>query len=373
MTELPLKDSAPFAVRAFTPDPERKPDIEQVNTLLLHGGPLARKEVVHFAVRDRNTGESKGNRIGFRTNRKIQGHWQQEAAKCFTLDSDEQIGRALQFMLAACRGSIPGATGDFVVVPATGGATHALQRVVSTLSRKGRADLLAELLTQTSRTPDLLDALMQQAERNPLLFIEAAATLNLARYRAALAELDRLVAISNREQDFQQLLTTHPWMFGSEYSEHLAGSRGLTRGTQQDFVLRRTTDGYIEVVEIKTPLGGRDLFRADPSHQSHYAGAELSAAVGQVQKYIEELDAGRYEIRARDGEDTNKLRAKIIIGRDGDEAQRQALRRFNGHLHRIEILTFDQLRQTARRVVSYLEALVPRSRSEVGEGDEAPF
>ena len=80
-------------MKAFTPDPERKPDIEQVNTLLLYGGPLARKEVVHFAVCDRNIGASKGNRIGSRTSRKIQGQWQQEPAKCFTLDSDEQIGR----------------------------------------------------------------------------------------------------------------------------------------------------------------------------------------------------------------------------------------------------------------------------------------
>ncbi|QDD97046.1 Shedu immune nuclease family protein [Roseomonas mucosa] len=373
MTESRPKLLPPFPVRAFAPDPERKPDIEQVNTLLLHGGPLARKEVVHFAVRDRNTGVSKGNRIGFRTNRKSQGQWQREPAKCFTLDSDEQIGRALHFMLAACRGSIPGATGEFVVVPVAGADTDALQRVVNALSREGRADLLAELLAQASRAPDLLDALMRQAERNPRLFVEAAATLNLARYRAALAELDRLVASSNREQDFQQLLTAHPWMFGSEYSQHLAGSRGLTRGTQQDFVLRRTTDGYIEVVEIKTPLGGRDLFRADPSHQSHFAGAELSAAVGQVQKYIEELDAGRYEIKARDGEDTNKVRAKIIIGRDGDEAQCRALRRFNGHLHRIEILTFDHLRRVAHRVVSYLETLVPRSRGEVKESEEPPL
>lgn len=372
MTEPPLEAGTPFAVRAFTPDRERKPDVEQVNTLTLYEGPRTHREVVHFAIRNRNTGESKGNRIGFRTHQKLQGRRQQEPAKCFTLTSDEEIGRALHFMLAVCNGSIPGTTGDFVVVPATGSGVAALQRVVNGLSQEGRADLLAELLTQVSRAPDLLDALMQQAERNPRLFVEAAATLNLARYRAALAELDRLVDTSSREQDFQRLLTDHPWMFGSEYSQHLAGSRGLTRGTQQDFVLRRTTDGYIEMVEIKTPLDGQGLFRADPSHQSHYARAELSMVVGQVQKYIEDLDGDRHRIRSLDGEDTNKLRAKIIIGRDGDEAQRQALRRFNGHLHRIEVLTFDHLRRTAHRVVSYLESLVPRSRGEVTDDEDFP-
>jgi hypothetical protein len=39
-------------------------------------------------------------------------------------------------------------------------------------------------------------------------------------------------------------------MFGSEYSERLE-NRVLTRGSQQDFVLRRTSDGYIELEEIK--------------------------------------------------------------------------------------------------------------------------
>lgn len=344
-----------------------------MNTLLLYGGKRSRKEVVHYAFRDRNTGGAKGNSIGFRTNNYLQGRWQPEPSKCFTLDSEEQIGQAMQFMLAVCQGNIPGMTGDFVVVPTKGAATSALQRVVDALSREGRADLLAEMLTQVSRAPELLDALMQQAERNPRLFVEAAATLNLARYRTALAELDRLIDTSKREQDFQRLLTDHPWMFGSEYSEHLAGSRGLARGTQQDFVLRRTTDGYIEVVEIKTPLDGHGLFRADPSHQSHYARAELSVVVGQVQKYIEDLEGDRHRIRSLDGEDTNKIRAKIIIGRDGDDAQRQALRRFNGHLHRIEILTFDHLRHTAHRVVSYLEGLVPRSRGKIGDDEDFPF
>jgi len=291
------------------------------------------------------------------------------------LETEEEIRSTVRFVLAACEGTIPNIGGKFLVVPAPeGGNTAGLQRVLSVLSQDGKADLLVELLGQASHTPNLLETLMEQVSQKPELFREAAATLNLARYRQALSELDHLIETSNREHDFQQLLTKHPWMFGSEYSEHLTGSRNLTRGAHQDFVLRRTTDGYIEVVEIKTPLGGRDLFRFDPSHQSHYAGADLSTAVGQVQKYIEDLDADRYQISVQDGEDTNKIRAKVIIGRDGDEAQQKALRRFNGHLHRIEVLTFDQLSRIARRVVTYLEDLVPRREPRIAiDMDDIPF
>jgi hypothetical protein len=91
----------------------------------------------------------------------------------------------------------------------------------------------------------------------------------------------------------------------------------------------------------------------------------VTQVVGQVIGYLDDIDASRFSIEARDRENVNKIRAKIIIGRDGDEAQCAALRSYNGHLHRMEILTFDQLMRIARQVLSYLE------RSFTPE--EAPF
>ena len=44
-------------------------------------------------------------------------------------------------------------------------------------------------------------------------------------------------------------------MLGSEYSE-LLDRRTWTRDDNVDFMLRRTADNYLEVIEIKTPLGG---------------------------------------------------------------------------------------------------------------------
>src|SRR5262249_37550171 len=120
----------------------------------------------------------------------------------------------------------------------------------------------------------------------------------------------------------------------------------------------RTTDNYIELIEIKTPLKGKPLFLFDSSHNSYYTSSELSKALGQVENYIEKLDQERNTILANDQEDTSKIRAKIILGRDGDKSQQQALRRFNGHLHRIEVLTFDQLLRIAQRVLDYLEGIL---------------
>jgi hypothetical protein len=75
--------------------------------------------------------------------------------------------------------------------------------------------------------------------------------------------------------------------------------------------------------------------------------------------YLGQIDRDEYRIFAEDRERVTKIRAKIIIGRDGDEQQIEALCRLNGHLHRIEVTTFDQLVKIARRVIRYFEEELP--------------
>ena len=50
--------------------------------------------------------------------------------------------------------------------------------------------------------------------------------------------------------------------------------------------------------------------------------------------------------------DTLKIKAVAIVGRDGDVYQQAALRNLNSHLHRIEVITYDQLIRIAERVIS---------------------
>ena len=75
-------------------------------------------------------------------------------------------------------------------------------------------------------------------------------------------------------------------------------------------------------------------------------------SVGQVLNYIEKIDRERDSIISKDDCDPLKIRAKIIIGRDGEKTQQDALRSLNSHLHRIEIITFDQLLRIAERVLN---------------------
>jgi hypothetical protein len=159
-------------------------------------------------------------------------------------------------------------------------------------------------------------------------------------------------------------------MFGSEYSE-LLPRRTWTRDDRLDYMLRRTVDGFLEIVEIKTAFS-EPLFLYDASHDSHYPSARLSPVLGQVARYIEEVERDRDSIIAKDSVDTLKIRARVILGRDGSNKHQVALRSFNSHLHRIEIFTYDQLIRIAERVLGVFDERPP-DVAEQNFDDDIPF
>ena len=140
----------------------------------------------------------------------------------------------------------------------------------------------------------------------------------------------------------------------AEYST-LIPLRNVVARQQQDFLLNRTADGYVEVLEIKTTLKGDELMLYDKSHDSWYPRADLTKSVSQTGNYITELDAHRDKILRRDGVDSFKVIGKIIIGRDGDETQVEQLREYNSFLTRMEVLTFDQIVRIANRSIAAVD------------------
>ena len=191
----------------------------------------------------------------------------------------------------------------------------------------------------------------------------------MVEYRQAYAKLETLIHdASTPEKKLQDHLTDNPWIFGSEYSE-LLPRRTWTRDDKLDYMLRRTVDDFLEIIEIKTPF--RDaLFIYDDSHDSFYPSSKLSPVLGQVMRYIEEVERARDSILAKDGCDTLKIRARAILGRDGLPEHQWSSINLNAHLHRIEIITFDQLLRIAARVIAVFEAEKAESE-EATENDDA--
>ena len=356
------REDKTLRVRARQMDPSKFPDLENINTTILREGPRSRTELKYTRIKSRHTGEFHHDSLTTKSYKKLKSEWQTEPTKSISLsggDSDE-LQRIIDFIRANREGAVPAETNDFLVVRAPDDELNlaALGNLLNDLQAGQKVDVLVEVLENAASSPGILHALLERAAADPKLFAEAAAALNLATYRAAVNSLRQLIDDPRaREQDFQRLLEENPWMFGSEYSERL-DNRNLTRDEQHDFVMRLTTDNYLELIEIKKPLNGHDLFVYDRSHDCYYQSAEVSKVVGQVQHYLEKLDSERYTVIARDREDPFKVRAKIIIGRDGNKDQCRTLRLLNAHLHRIEIVTFDQLLRIADSVLSYLESAI---------------
>lgn len=364
-----------ISIKGVELDEKAYPDLKRVRSLVLREGPRSKVELTYTVIRNRHTNEFHHDCVSIKSYRKKQGRWIKEPTKSITVDSDEtdDLETLVRFIQSNRSGEIPEKSAEFLVLdaPNNSEASESIKKLVSNMQSENKVDVLLQISEGAAANPQMFDILMDRANREPKLFAEAAAALNLAQYINALEELKRIIESKTRvpEQSFQKLLKDNPWMFGSEYSE-LLRERKLTRDEEQDFILRRTTDNFLEIIEIKTPLLGSNLFNYDASHDTYYQSAELSKVFGQVQNYLEQVDADRFAINRRDGEDPLKIRAKIIIGRDGDDSQKFALRRLNGHLHRIEVITFDQLLNMAKRVVDYLESAI---RPEQENYDDLPF
>lgn len=287
-------------------------------------------------------------------------------------EENGEVGAFVAFL--ASIGQFSGDPGDYIIAPARDNQIEpkVLNKLISLATGRDQATYLLRIFDRFDNNPELLEQLAEVVEANPDAARVAAASLNLARYSMAIEELRELIEGNAVEGDFQALLEKNPWMFGGEYSARV-DRRRFTRDENADFMMRRTVDDYLELIEIKRPVA-RSLFVEDASHDSYYPSSELSRVLGQVIKYLDEIDASRDNIERRDGVKINKLRARIIIGLDHGQDQVDALRQYNSHLHRIEILTFDQLVRTAERVRDHLqEALEPVFTNTNLQVDDVPF
>jgi hypothetical protein len=338
-------------VEIAKPDADRHPNLRAVKQVTLKDGPQVRKIAKITDIQDQHTGAFHHDTLSLKTYKMTKVSCTYVPERSLSLEGEE-ITKLSDFLLTARGGDLPDRAGSFLVLDAAGRDAQTLRQLAE-LGDGAKLDALATLMRQAASTPGVLAKLAAKLSEDQGFLEKAATALNLEVYRKAVGELERLIDTSNTEADFQRLLEANPWMFGSEYSAVL-DRRRWTRDEQVDFLTRRTTSGDVELVEIKTPMPTQALFMRDRSHNTLYPSAELSKVIAQCQNYLEKLDRQRDSILANDGVDVTKICAKVIIGCDGDDGQKAALRRLNGHLHRIHVITYDGLLAIANRVLTYL-------------------
>jgi hypothetical protein len=350
---------------------QKNPNVGRTFQSVLKNGPRAFKIATVFEIMNSHTGELHHHTLRLDSYDKLKVGWKYKPERSIHIDGNagelEKLVRLIQ-SVTECDASTR--SGQFRIIEEE--AYLSVQNIASLVQK---ADSSAKSQFMKAIIEDISDAdhipvdLKNAFESGSVKLLESISTsARIVHYRRALDELKELVAeATSNETQLQHLLQDNPWLFGSEYSE-LLDKRSWTRDDRLDFMLRRTVDGYLEIVEIKTPFTD-SLFRYDRSHDSYYPSAELSKVIGQVMRYIEEIERDRNSIIARDGHDPLKVRARIIIGQDGNIEEQKALHNLNAHLTQIEIITFDQLIKIGGRVLDVFKDTLERNER-VDDNDE---
>jgi Domain of unknown function (DUF4263) len=157
-----------------------------------------------------------------------------------------------------------------------------------------------------------------------------------------LVEFDALVNASQREEAYQQFLTLNP-VFLDPLATQIIPKQRLGIEHITDFVLRRLDDQYI-LVEIEKPqdeifTGGDDF------------SAKFTHALGQVLDFQQWIDTHSEYARTLLPR-ISSPRGLLVMGRFSalTNPQKVKLHRFNVNSATIQVLTFDDVAQNARRL-----------------------
>ncbi len=354
------------------------PNVGKIEQVVLKEGPRAFRLATLFEIVNPETSELHHYSLRIDSISRKKAGWFYKPEKSMSLEGREpdEIERLFLFLRAHIEGKLSDTTGDLHIIGSE--EYHKLEKLIELIPNLASPDMVELVKLIIPRIKDASSYLQNFIEAfessDPQTVEHVAVAARFVSHKHAYDHLNELVVSGHTvESDFQDLLAENPWMFGSEYSE-LLDRRTWTRDDNLDFMLRRTSDNYFEIIEIKTPFSD-SLFVYDRSHDSYYPSSKLSTVLGQVIRYISEIERNRDSILSKDGCDTLKIRARIIIGRDNDSAHQEALRNLNAHLHRIEVLTFDQLVRIAGRVLSVFESEPTSGESSNGEslGGSPPF
>jgi hypothetical protein len=351
----------------------RNPNVGQIYQVVLRDGPRTLRIATLIEILDGKTRQFHHFSLKLDSIDRRKAGWFAKPERSVRLEGEapDEIEHLYRFLKSLLEGNLANKTGELRII--NSGDYANLAAVLDVLPKLATADKLGLIKAALSRIDgpmthvrEFIEA-FEGADIRTLGHIATAA--RIVQYKAAHDQLRRLVEESESDEHvLQKHLEAHPWMFGSEYSE-LLDRRTWTRDDRLDFMLRRTVDGFLEIVEIKTPFA-EHLLQLDRARDSYYPSSRLSMVIGQCMRYIEEVERGRDAIVSKDGHDPLKIRARIIMGRDHDAAHQAALRNLNSHLHRLEVITFDQLLRIGARVLSVFEG---KSPAVVDDSDDIPF
>lgn len=204
-----------------------------------------------------------------------------------------------------------------------------------------------KLTAAMSLNPELVASILKSDQAEIILQLR-----ERSRRIEVLDELEWLIFHENTvESSFQKLLEKNPWVFGGEVvkADEL---RNIGTSDQIDIPIVRG-DGSMVIVELKR-AAATSIDRND--HGYPVLTGDVHLAVQQAQRYLYELDRLADTLMLKHGFDARRATALVVIGVSPDLPERESdkfresFRIYNSHLARIQVTTYDQLLQNARRL-----------------------
>lgn len=202
-------------------------------------------------------------------------------------------------------------------------------------------DLIARLAKALASIP-----LASEAVANLNEAVLLATVLDRVRQQSVVSQVRQAVENSSTtEMQVQKLIQNEAWLFGGRYIR-AADRRTFVAGEQLDIPLIRS-DGALHVVELKQA----NVPQLVKAHRGHcVVGPEVNEAVGQALNYLRSLDEQRSFILSEFGVDTLRASATVVIGHPmyvrgnlSEDDIVKAIRTYNAHLCRVEVITYADL------------------------------
>ncbi|WP_338524319.1 Shedu immune nuclease family protein [Pseudomonas batumici] len=245
-------------------------------------------------------------------------------------------------------------------------------------ARKLPPDLLANLVSLGSATPQLSPKDQQQAAKLaqqsvPSLAKSEPSTLFNLKAEIELVTLGQLIDVYRRmidsnanETRWQAFLSKNPFILDMAFGypvkkiadqPYVGGKSFSGRGGQySDFLMAAKATGNLALIEIKHPQ--HDLL-GKPYRKTYTPSYELSGAVGQIisqrSNVQREIFGLAHDLKER--VHAHAVAAIVIIGRTPDEEDKQeAFEQYRNSLRDVLVVTFDELQE---RLESIHQALTP--------------
>jgi len=317
--------------------------VDYTKPIVIRGG---EKATTHFEVLPTFVRRSEGEDVCLKLSywKKSKGAYRVGFPAEFTLNAPEVL--ALRDVIEKSLGVSGQPSGQYLLIK--------LEDVAATNIQGKDAASIGSALLKLLANPAIGQSLTDLPSAQELLDGVQTA-LRVRSLASAIAELEEALDGGEvAESYYQAWCERNAWAFGNGYVMR-DEVRQIALGDSVDILLKRTTDRFRDIFELKRP--DHKVLVYDDSHKSYHWTSDSSRAIGQTHRYLDAL----HEAAANGLRDHPEVVAyypygTIVIGRSNEwTANRQkALHGLNNRLHSIRVITYDHLLEQAKRALAIL-------------------